>query len=99
MLWKDLKAQNCDVMLLQESHFSGTAHPQLSFKQFLNVHYSNGPKKKGGVAILIKDSVIYKYISHYSDPEGRFLLLHCEINNAQYSILNASNLTLGAMWS
>lgn len=62
--------------------------PKCSHPSFSHYCYANADMKKKGVMIAIKDSVAFKFHSVVMDPQGRFLILICDINSATYTVAN-----------
>lgn len=49
---------------------------------------ANGPKKACGVLIAIKDSVVFRHIHTIQDPQGRYIILICELNQVIFTLVN-----------
>ena len=82
------KQQKCDILLLQETHFTDKLQKSLN-KQFEgNLFRSDGTSSARGVAIWLKQHLDIKIIDHQKDTEGRLLLLNIEINDNVYTLVN-----------
>ena len=79
-----LKQQQCNILLMQETHFSQNIENKLIQDFKGGLYQSNGTSNSRGVAIWIKKNVEFKLIDEYKDNEGRMLLINVEINNAIY---------------
>ena len=82
------KQQQCNILLMQETHFSQNIENKLIQDFEGSLYQSNGTSNSRGVAIWIKKNVEFKLIDEYKDNEGRLLLINVEINNAIYTIIN-----------
>ena len=82
------KQQQCNILLMQETHFSQNIENKLIQDFKGSLYQSNGTSNSRGVAIWIKKNVEFKLIDEYKDNEGRLLLINVEINNAIYTIIN-----------
>ena len=73
------KQQQCNIILMQKTHFSQNIENKLipDFKGSL--YQGNGTSNSRGVAIWIKKNVEFKLIDEYKDNEGRLLLINVEI--------------------
>lgn len=49
---------------------------------------ANGPKKTCGVLIAVKDSVTFNHICTIRDPQRRYLILICELNQTTFTLVN-----------
>lgn len=88
MLWKEARLLQSDILCLQETHFSASKPPKFSHQNFPTIICSNAPKKKRGVAILIKDTISFRQIYKDVDVMGRYIILVGEVNNTIYTIVN-----------
>ncbi|XP_073480671.1 vomeronasal type-2 receptor 26-like [Aquarana catesbeiana] len=75
MLWKEARLLQSDILCLQETHFSASKPPKFSHQNFPTIICSNAPKKKRGVAILIKDTISFRQIYKDVDVMGRYIIL------------------------
>ena len=82
------KQQQCNILLMQETHFSQNIENKLIQDFKGSLYQSNGTSNSRGVTIWIKKNVEFKLIDEYKDNEGRLLLINVEINNAIYTIIN-----------
>lgn len=88
MTWKEASRLKSDIICLQETHFAADKPPAFSNRKFPQVFTANGPKKKGGVAIAIRDTVPFSEITTHLDNSGRFIVLVCEIFTVKYTLIN-----------
>lgn len=49
---------------------------------------ANGPKKACRVFIAIRDSDIFCHIRTIQDPQRRYIILICELNQAVFTLVN-----------
>ena len=80
--------QKCDIVFLQETHFTQTLEPKLKQEFKGEVIFSNGLSNARGVAIWIKSRLNFKIIDQYKDSEGRFILVNIEIDDNIYTLVN-----------
>ena len=74
---------------MQETHLSDREHDKLSKTWADNVYFSSHTSgRKRGVAILVKRGLNFTYISHYTDSEGRYILLNGTIDGIRISLCN-----------
>lgn len=88
MVWNEAQRLNCDIFCLQETHFTAQKLPVFQHKKFPHVYQANASSKKGGVLIVVKDSVAFMLVSQQSVPQECYLILVCQINNVLYSIIS-----------
>lgn len=55
----------------------------------------NSPEKKRGIFIAIKRSVTFKMHKAVVDPQGRYIIPICDLNNTTYTIINVSSPNTG----
>ncbi|XP_027016655.2 uncharacterized protein LOC113651898 [Tachysurus fulvidraco] len=80
-----------DVAFIQETHV-GTNNYQIledvpGWRSYFTVHSS----RSKGVAILIRDSVVFEYICHDEDYSGGYIVLFCKISGELYTLVNVYN--------
>jgi exonuclease III len=59
-LTKWIKKKDPTICCLQETHLTNKNKHRLRMKGWKKIYQSNGPRKQGGVAILISDKVDFK---------------------------------------
>lgn len=84
--FKQYKRLGADIILMQETHFSTSNHPQYFDKSFNQFHYTTFSNKSRGVAIFIKNSIIFEPQSIYKDEDSRFIILKGSINRRNVTI-------------
>lgn len=62
--------QGLDILLLQETHFSGNFNPVYLHHKFHTFYLANTEAKKRGVAILFSKIVYFFYSQMIKDREG-----------------------------
>ena len=80
--------QKCNVLLMQETHFTDNLLNKLYNEFRGDLFLSNGSSNARGVAIWLKEGQNYKIVDSHSDSEGRLLLLNIEINENIFTIVN-----------
>lgn len=88
MTWKEATRLKSDIVCFQETHFISLNLPTFSHRNFPHVFMANGPKKKGGVAIAIRDTIPFSYLETHLDTSGRYIILVCEIFKIKYTLVN-----------
>lgn len=86
-LWKTALNHNSDVLCVQETHFDQNATPYCQHKAYPFIYKSCFSKKQRGVLIAIRDTVSFQLHTSSLDPEGRFIILVCTINNVAYTLV------------
>lgn len=79
--------QKCDILLMQETHFTKNLESKVHNDFTGQIFFSNGVSNARGVAILIK-TLNFKIIDEHKDLEGRLLLVNGEINESILTIVN-----------
>ncbi|CAH2312669.1 Hypothetical predicted protein [Pelobates cultripes] len=88
-LLKELNNTQADIVCLQETHFKQNSNPILGLKHFLHQFHATSPTKSRGVSILLSHTLAFDLISMEPDPQGRFIILICTLNNSTYTIVNS----------
>ena len=81
-----MKNQRCNIMFIQESHFSKENEKKIENEFKGNIFHSHGNTQSRGVTILIKDELKSKVINTVKDDDGRFLLINIEIKDNIYTL-------------
>ena len=81
--YKRLKA---DIILLQETHFATDKHPKYFDRTYSQLHYTTFTNKTRGVAIFVRNNIIFDVQKIFKDLEGRFIILKGNINNRAITI-------------
>ena len=83
-----LKSQKCLFYLLQET-YSGPKDEVVWRNEWGGgIFFSHGTNRQKGVCILIKSSYDLSVTSHFSDPEGRIVIINLIIHKVKLSICN-----------
>lgn len=85
-LWKEALTHNSDILCAQETHISSLAPPKCSHRNYPFVFTANADYKTRGVLITIRDTVAFMLHEEIKDPQGRFLILICDLNSTTYTI-------------
>lgn len=86
-LWKEANAHKSDILCVQETHFHLHHSPLCTHKNFPHIYKSCIPAQKRGVMIAIKDTVGFTPHEDVIDPEGRFIILICNINSTKFTLV------------
>lgn len=70
MAWNEASRLQRDICF-QETHFDSHKPPVFQHHKFPHIFMANGPSKKRGVAIAIKDSIKFTQQEVHSDASGR----------------------------
>ncbi|XP_056331579.1 uncharacterized protein LOC130243434 [Danio aesculapii] len=80
-----------DVAFLQETHIGQKCYKALEnitgWRSYFTVHH---PRSKG-VAILIKNETIFRYLCHDEDYSGGYIVLFCRFHARLYTLVNVYN--------
>lgn len=82
-----LKAQRADVMVLVETHLTGQLMLTLKKPWVGWLYQAPHTTNSRGVAILIAKTAQFTLLTLRSDPQGRYLFLHANINGLEVLIL------------
>lgn len=85
-----LKNLQADVVFLQETHV-GPNYKTLEsdFKEGnWNAYFTVHSSRRKGVAILIRDTLQFKYICHDEDCSGGYIVLSCCLDGELYTLVN-----------
>ena len=77
-----------DIILLQETHSVSEQQHGWENEWGGRIYFSHGKPNARGVAILLKNGLDAKVISSRNDKDGRFLLVHIEIQDVMYKTAN-----------
>lgn len=80
--------QQADIVFVQEMHLASTKYPIIKLKGYDQLFLASGPKKKNGVLTAIKDGLQFHLRQTYADPQGRYLILICDIEQSTYTLVN-----------
>uniref|UniRef100_A0A803JST4 Reverse transcriptase domain-containing protein n=1 Tax=Xenopus tropicalis TaxID=8364 RepID=A0A803JST4_XENTR len=83
-----VKKQTPEVIMLQETHLQGSKTLALKRPWVGWAFHSTFSTYTGGVATLIKRTANFKLLTLQSDPQGRFLLIHCYLNMVETILAN-----------
>ena len=77
-----------DIIFLQETH--SDKKDEISWKSQWgeSAWFASFSSNSRGVAILIRNSISVKVISVFYDPNGRFLILNCKLNDVPVTLVN-----------
>lgn len=87
-LWKTELSDGCDILCVQETHFTLDKAPQCAHKNFPHIFKADYMCKQRGVLIAVRDSLTFTLLKCYSDPEGRYIILVCTLDNVTYTLVN-----------
>lgn len=87
-MWKEALSNKSDIICVQETHFSTTATPSCTHRNFPYIFSANAQNKMKGVLTAIRDTVAFTAHETIKDPGGRYLILVCDLNSITYTIVN-----------
>lgn len=87
-LWRTAEKLQSDIICVQQTHLLSQSTSLCSNRKFPTIYHSTFTSKKRGVLIAIKHNIDFRLTQEISDPQGRFLILLCTINNVKYTLLN-----------
>ena len=83
-----LRNTDCEIILLQETHCGKDDEKFWKSQWGEHCWFTNFSSNSRGVAILIRNSISVRMKSSFYDPQGRFLILNCFLNDIHLTILN-----------
>lgn len=87
-LWNEALQQNCDILCVQEIHFQNQSPPKCAHPKFPYIYYANAEAKTKEVMIAIRDTIAFRLHKITIDPQGRFIIMVCDINSSTYAVVN-----------
>lgn len=87
-LWKEAIHQKCDILCVQETNFCTLSPPTCSHPKCPHQFNTNAVLKSKGVMIAIKDFLTFKLHTAITDPQGRFLIIVCDIYSTTNTVAN-----------
>lgn len=76
----------CDVLCVQETHFSSVIFLKCTHAKCPHVFTAKHASKKNGVLIAIKDTVTFS--QEHADPHGCYLILVAEMDHVTYTLVS-----------
>ena len=87
-VFEHLNKLQADIVLLQETHTSTTAHHTLTTSHFPHTFSACYNSRQRGVAILIRNKIQFSCNDTITDPEGRFIIIQISLKNIEFCIAN-----------
>ena len=88
-VFSTLKAQNCDIYLLQETHVQSVQEGKTWEREWGGqAIFSPGSNRSAGVGILINPRSSVEIATHKADKFGRLISASLKHNNSKFQILN-----------
>lgn len=87
-LFRTSKRLQADIILLQETHFPEANHPTYFDRSYGLGHYTTFGSRSRGVAIFVKNSILFYVVSTYKDPASRFIVLQGSLQGKKVTIAN-----------
>lgn len=75
------KRLGADIILLQETHFADSNHPNYFDKTYNQFYYTTFQNKTRGVAIFIRNTIVLDIQNLYKDPDSRYIIIKGLLNN------------------
>lgn len=86
-LWKTALTHNSDILCVQETHFAQDNTPYCQHKSFPHIYKACYSRKQRGILIAKRDTISFQLQNCILDPEGRYIILLCTIENTTYTIV------------
>lgn len=86
-IFECLKTYRADISVLVETHITGQIQRALRRPWIGWTYHATHTPYSRGVSILIAKSTPFSCISVRTDPQGRFIFLHCTLSGIQYLIM------------
>lgn len=77
-----------DIILLQETHFSENNHPIFFDSSYGLGHFTTFGSRFRGVAIFVRNSLMFDVENIYKDPASRFIILQGCLQGKKVRIAN-----------
>ena len=88
-VFHSLRAANCDIYLLQETHVSSVHDGRMWENEWGGrAIFSPGSHRSAGVGILINPKSSVEIVTHKADKSGRLISAKLKHNNSEFQILN-----------
>ena len=88
-VFSTLRAENCDIYLLQETHVQSVQEGKLWEREWGGrAIFSPGSNRSAGVGILINPRSSVEIATHKADKFGRLISARLKHNNSKFQILN-----------
>lgn len=83
-----LKQKKTDIALIQETHLGEEESLKLKRDWVGQVYYSTFSSRKRGMVILIKKNLDIQVLKHYTDQEGRWVVLDACLEGQKMTLVN-----------
>ena len=87
-LFEWCKQQKCQILMMQETHFTRSMNDNLNNDLPGEIFHSWGSSASRGVAIWFTKQTKYNIINEFKDQEGRYLLINVELGDNVYFLIN-----------
>lgn len=82
------KQVGANVILIQETNFSSTSHPNFFDKSYKQHYFTTFESKARGVTIFIRNNILFDVKHVYKDCASRFVILQGEVQGRALTIAN-----------
>lgn len=86
-MWQLACFLHANILCVQETHFQLSTTPKCNHKDFPHIFMASSSSMKWGVLIAVKNALSYTLRDSLLDPEGRFLILLCEISAKPFTLV------------
>ena len=76
---------------LQETQFRAKDTHRMKVRGYKKIFYTNGNKKKVGVAILLSDKIDFKIKTITTDKDGHYIMIKGSVQEEDTTIINVYN--------
>ena len=83
-----LKGHGVELICLQETHLTKETKLKLVNRKYQHQYHSVHSSYSRGVSIMVKKGVSFACKELKIDEVGRYIFLHCQIENAPYVLAN-----------
>uniref|UniRef100_A0A3P9DFP2 Reverse transcriptase domain-containing protein n=1 Tax=Maylandia zebra TaxID=106582 RepID=A0A3P9DFP2_9CICH len=83
-----LKQKKTDIALIQETHLDEVESLKLKRDWVAQVYFSAFSARKRGVVILIRRNLDFQVFKHYTDQEGRWVVLDACLQGRKMTLVN-----------
>ncbi|CAH2220903.1 Hypothetical predicted protein, partial [Pelobates cultripes] len=83
----EAKRDKFDILCVQETHFFTNRIPTFGLREYPTQYPVTHSSKTRGVSFLIHNSLSFEPLQIKKNAQGRFLIFHCMINEAEYTMV------------
>lgn len=86
-MWKEGQKHDTNLLYIQGLHYDVKSFPHCSHKSYPHIFLASTSAKKR-VILSMRNSAFFSLKESILDPEGRYIILLCQINSNLYTLVN-----------